>query len=431
MATRRELLMPQPHAPVGKRSGDGPAVSPDGKWLAFVVNGTLHVQAIDAQARPQGTPRPLTHELADSISWAGPDRVLYVATDRVKVVSVASGQARNARDIPDVATAPAHRPPGRSRRPRHRRRLAGAAPRCRHRHRGPSHRHDCAAPRRAPSGARHRRAHADRIPGLIEGHGHTLIEHGTAFGRVHLAYGVTSFRDVGGLPYDELESREAIDSGRRVGPRMFTTGYLLDGARPYYPMASTAPSEAVVDLEIERARRLDYDTFKTYVRLPDLLQRRAIEGAHRIGIPMSSHEIYPAALSGADSVEHTGATSRRGYSTKQSLAGRAYEDVIQILAKSRMTMTPTLGLGGFQTAASADPSLLEDPRWRQLQPAWADAAVRARRGAARPRTELTPGQRTVLALHRAGVASSPAWTRRCRRTRPRCTSSCRTMSPPA
>ena len=37
---------------------------------------------------------------------------------------------------------------------------------------------------------------------------------------------------------------------------------------------------------------------KTYVRLPDLLQRRAIEGAHRIGIPTSSHEIYPAGAVG-------------------------------------------------------------------------------------------------------------------------------------
>ena len=63
------------------------------------------------------------------------------------------------------------------------------------------------------------------------------------------------------------------------------------------------------------------------MRLPDLLQKRAIEGAHKIGIPVSSHEIYPSALSGVDSVEHTGATSRRGYSPKQSSTGRSYEDV--------------------------------------------------------------------------------------------------------
>ena len=187
-----------------------------------------------------------------------------------------------------------------------------------------------------------------------------------------------------------------------MGPRVFTTGYLLDGWRPYYPMASTAPNEAVVDLELERARRLDYDMFKTYVRLPDLLQRRAIAGAHRIGIPTSSHEIYPAALSGGDSVEHTAATSRRGYSTKQSLTGHAYEDVIQILAKSGMTMTPTLGLGGFQAAVNDDPSIVQDPRWRLLQSAWTNAAVRPRPSGSR--RGITESQRTLLKMQKAGVA---------------------------
>lgn len=398
-----DVVIPQPHAPVGKRAGDGPAISPDGKWMAYASNGRLHVQPIDAQARPTGPARELTRELADSISWAGPDRLLFVATDRVKLISVASGATT---EIDTPLTWRRHRPTGRV--VVHAGRLI-----------------DAVTPRpkidvdlvidgsRITAIVPHDAAlHTGRVidasrqtvfPGLIEGHGHTLIEHGTLFGRVHLAYGVTSFRDVGGLPYDELESREAIESGRRVGPRVFTTGYLLDGARPYYPMAATAPDETVVDLELERAKRLDYDTFKTYVRLPDLLQRRAIDGAHRLGIPVSSHEIYPSALSGIDSVEHTGATSRRGYSTKQSLAGRAYDDVIQIVAKSGMTLTPTLGLGGFQAAVAADPSLLEDPRWRRLQPPWADAGVRARAATARPRSGLTPGQRTVIALHKAGV----------------------------
>jgi imidazolonepropionase-like amidohydrolase len=242
------------------------------------------------------------------------------------------------------------------------------------------------------------------MPGLIEGHGHNLKEHGDLFGRVHLAYGITGFRDVGGVPYDAVEDKEAIESGRRPGPRMFVTGYLLDGWRPYYPMASTAPDATVVDMEIERARRLDYDMFKTYVRLPDLLQKRAIEGAHRIGIPTSSHEIYPAALSGGDSVEHTGATSRRGYSTKQSGMGRAYEDVREIIARSGMTITPTLGLGGFQAAVNADPTILDDPRWRLLQPPWTQAAVRAGLDRARGgRAGITEGQKMVVALKRAGA----------------------------
>jgi imidazolonepropionase-like amidohydrolase len=123
-------------------------------------------------------------------------------------------------------------------------------------------------------------------------------------------------------------------------------------------------------LELERARRLEYDFVKTYVRLPDLLQKRAIETAHAIGIPVSSHEIYPAALSGADSVEHLGATSRRGYSPKQSGLGIMYDDVIQIVSRSGMTITPTAVLGGgIQRLVARDPTIARDPRVR-LFPPW-------------------------------------------------------------
>lgn len=398
-----ELIVPQAHVPIGKRAGDGPAISPDGRWLAFVANDLLYVAPIDERARTTGPARQLTTELADSISWAGSDDILYIATDRLKKISVTDGTAR---DVELGLTWQRHVPAGRL--VIHAGRLIdGVRP-------APATDVDIVVDgnritaiephrRERPAGTVVIDASQQSVyPGLIEGHGHTLKEHGDLFGRVHLAYGVTGFRDVGAVPYDALEDKEAIDSGRRVGPRVFTTGYLLDGWRPYYPMASTAPDERVVDLEIERARRLGYDTFKTYVRLPDLLQRRAIEGAHRIGIPTSSHEIYPAALSGGDSVEHTGATSRRGYSTKQSLTGRAYEDVIGIVAARGMTVTPTLALGGFQATVSADPSLLDDDRWRLLQPAWTEAAVRARRGGGGA-SGPTEAQRTVLALHRAGV----------------------------
>jgi hypothetical protein len=171
-------------------------------------------------------------------------------------------------------------------------------------------------------------------------------------------------------------------------------------------MATPAPTIAVVDMELERAHRLDYDLLKTYVRLPDLLQKRAIEGAHKIGIPTSSHEIYPASLSGSDSVEHTGATSRRGYSPKQSGLGRAYDDVIQIIAKQQMTITPTAALGGTARLIGRDPSILDDPRL-QLFPQWARETMKpAAAGQGQGRGGgggLNATYATIRQLHQAGI----------------------------
>ena len=397
-------VVPVEHKPVGKRAGDGPALSPDGKHLAFVSNGYLNVMPVNASGDPAGAPLQITRELADSISWAGPNQILYIATDRLKLVSVADGAAKDVavpltwqRKVPSARVVV------------HAGRLVdGVQPAAR-----PDvdiviegHRIKSVEPH---SAALHTGTVVDAsglavMPGLIEAHGHALKEHGTTFGRVHLAYGITTVRSPGGVPYEALEEREAIESGRRAGPRLYLTGYLLDGWRPYYPMASTAPTEDVVDLEVERARRLEYDLIKTYVRLPDLLQKRAIEGAHRIGIATSSHEIFPAALSGTDSVEHTGATSRRGYSPKQSGTGRSYEDVIQIVAKSRMTLTPTAALGGFQAATAGDPAIMRDPRMTALQPPWVAAAAGSGRGgrgaatASDPRPLHTFIQRSAKAL---------------------------------
>ena len=119
--------------------------------------------------------------------------------------------------------------------------------------------------------------------------------------------------------------------------------------------ASTTRAASALDGGAERrraarrARRLGFDFIKTYVRLPDLLQRRVIDGAHRPGMPVTSHEIYPAVAYGADGVEHIRGTSRRGFSPKISELRRSYQDVIQLLTASGMTLTPTIGIqGGYQ-----------------------------------------------------------------------------------
>ena len=36
------MIVPVEHKPVGKRSGDGPVWSPDGKQMAYVSEGVLH-----------------------------------------------------------------------------------------------------------------------------------------------------------------------------------------------------------------------------------------------------------------------------------------------------------------------------------------------------------------------------------------------------
>ena len=49
-------------------------------------------------------------------------------------------------------------------------------------------------------------------------------------------------------------------------------------------------------MELQRAKVLQHDLIKSYVRLPDLQQKRMVEFAHSIGVPVATHEIYPGGV---------------------------------------------------------------------------------------------------------------------------------------
>ena len=391
-----------PDVSTGKR-GEGPAWAPDGRHVAVVIDGAPHVIPLGPDGAPAGPPRALGTAAADQLSWSADSRlVMFSENDRLKIVPADGGAAREwpldltyARRVPDE-TFVVHA--GRL--------IDGVRPEAR------ENVDIVVARNRIARVVPHRDGeHAGRVvdasnltvmPGLMEAHGHYAAEFGQRFGLLHLAYGVTSVRSPGGHPYASIAEREAVDAGRRPGPRLFAAGYLVDGSRIYYPMATPAPTETAIDREIERARLLELDLFKTYVRLPDALQQRAIHGAHRIGIPVSSHEIHPAAAFGIDSVEHLGATSRRGYSPKRSLLGRAYEDVTALVSSAGMTITPTLTLGGqARRAIDASPALLTEPRW-QILPEWVRAPFDAPLPAAAAPDSPQPRQ-TMMAYHEAGA----------------------------
>ncbi|HIG44522.1 MAG: amidohydrolase family protein [bacterium] len=196
------------------------------------------------------------------------------------------------------------------------------------------------------------------MPGLFEMHGHMGLL-SESQGRAWLAFGVTTVRDPGSEPYVAKERQEAWDSGRRIGPRTHITGYLADGNRVYYSIAEGLVSVQHVERAIERTRQLQLDFIKTYVRLPDEWQKRVVDAAHGMGIPTSSHELFPAVSHGMDHVEHIGGTSRRGYQPKVSQTGHVYGDVINLLAKSGMGITPTLVLPGFAVIAAEDEDYFE------------------------------------------------------------------------
>ena len=89
-----------------------------------------------------------------------------------------------------------------------------------------------------------------------------------------------------------MEEREASEANVRIGPRVYGTGNLMEWQRVYYKMGIAISSNAHFEMELQRAKVLQHDLLKSYVRLPDLQQKRMVEFAHSIGIPVATHEIF-------------------------------------------------------------------------------------------------------------------------------------------
>lgn len=201
------------------------------------------------------------------------------------------------------------------------------------------------------------------IPGIMEAHSHQTEILGERLGRNWLAYGITTVRDPGTNPYKSLMRKETWESGKSIGPRLFYAGWLTGGARIYYGQSYNALHEKALRHELLRAKELDYDLLKSYVRLPDEFQQILVEEGHKLGIPVTGHEISPAVQNSVDAVEHMGATSRRGYSPKFSSLSKSYNDVMEIISQSGQSVTPTAVLmSGFNVYLGRYPRFLNQPR---------------------------------------------------------------------
>ncbi|MFF3698669.1 amidohydrolase family protein [Streptomyces sp. NPDC002221] len=378
-----------PHVSIADRYDSGPVWSPDGRWMAVVVESALCVLPVAPDGTPQGAPRTLTTEPADHPSWSGDSRtLLYLSGARLRLIGVDGGGARTVRvPLDQRRPAPADTVV-------HAGRLWDGT--------GESVREDVDIVVRAGRIAAvepHRRRGAQRVvdasgqtvlPGLWDTHTHPWQS--TYGGRQtvgQLTYGITTAVSLGGFAYEQARIREAVATGQLAGPRLLTTGELLDGARVAYSMGRAHRTEAGLKRSLERGAALDWDFVKTYVRAPSWLMGEAARFAHeRLGVRSGSHLLSPGVQVGQDLTTHLLATQRAEFGHATSATGHAYEDVIEIytahginfaLIVTPFTSAPLLG---------ADPALADDPRVTTVMPPWDSAAVRQSAGTAPTAAQL-------------------------------------------
>lgn len=370
--------------PDGLATDAGPVLAPDGRTAALQIDGELWLLPLTAAGAAEGPPRRRLAGLADYPSFSADGQTLtYLATGGLRQIGVKHGRPR-ALAMP-LTWAPAG--DQRSVLIRAGRIFDGT---------GPDYRRNVdilVTGQRIVAMGPGLAAPADAfvvdargstvLPGLIDNHAHHQAHDGEWVGRAWLSFGVTSVVEPGGLPRESRELYEAWSSGRRPGPRLFYAGPQLDGRQRFFPFASHISTDRRLAQEINRAKELDYSLLKTYTRMPASREGRAISGGHRLGLPVSSHEIWPAFALGGDRVEHLRGTSRLGWSAKQSDGLRMYADAVQIVGQSGATIVPTLAVGGgFLDVLLRHPELDDLPQYARFYSEADRRALRALAGLA-------------------------------------------------
>ncbi|MEU4805413.1 amidohydrolase family protein [Actinosynnema sp. NPDC023587] len=361
---------PGPYASLSTRGDDGPVWSPDGRALAFSLDSTIHVLPVDPSGTPTGPARQVTREASDAPTWGPGDTLLYLNNGRLKKVPAAGGRPTEVpvgltytRDKPDsrVVIRAGRLWDGKNAAPRTDVDIVVVGNRIRS---VEPHRPD-----RSLAGWEYVDASALTVtPGLVDMHVHQELRAkyvGDRLGRLLLSYGITTTRSTGDPVYRALEDREALDAGARTGPRFFMTGEMLEGSRVGWEFARPVRGERQLGLELSRVRELDYDLVKTYERFPFDWQARVTGRAHDLGVPTTSHYLYPGIAHGVDMKEHLAGPSKWGFGfARDSSAAGVYEDVVQLAARGGMPFSSTLFSSGSMLAD--DPGMEDDPRVRAL-----------------------------------------------------------------
>jgi Tol biopolymer transport system component len=358
---------------ISERDEGAAVLSPDGSKVAFIMDSLLHVIPVDANGAPTGPARLISSEAADLPSWGDSNTLLYKSANRIRIVGA---DGSDARDV-DVHLNWRQAVPSGTTLIRAGALWDGLSPSLRYDQdilvRG--NRIAWIRPHRAGSEAQAERfidaSGQTVMPGLIETHIHPLtLYQGAQVGQwlpLMLSYGLTTGQSVGGPLHQSVELRESLESGNLVGPRLFVSPPLWEGNRLFYHFARSLRTPAVADVEIAKAKKMDADFLKSYVRAPIPIMSRIAQGALDLGVPSGTHPIEPGAATGIAGTTHLSATQRMGYSWSKS-AARAitYQDAYDTYGKGAFRLIDTLF--SANVLAGLDPGIVTDPRFVLVPP---------------------------------------------------------------
>jgi imidazolonepropionase-like amidohydrolase len=186
------------------------------------------------------------------------------------------------------------------------------------------------------------------IPGLWDSHAHfEQVE----WGPIYLASGITTVRDVGNELEFVASVRDAVASGKGIGPRMLLAG-LVDGAGPNAMGAIRATTPEEARQVVGRYHDAGFAQIKIYSSITLPVMRAITAEAHRLGMTVTGHvpdgiNAFEAIDAGMDQINHA-----------EYIASVSFPDIEKIVSTMRQHKTvldPTLALYELLSRSFAQP----------------------------------------------------------------------------
>lgn len=204
------------------------------------------------------------------------------------------------------------------------------------------------------------------VPGFVDTHAHWFEIRRTIQDAAHwdfavnLAYGVTSGLDPQPFTWDAFVYQDMIDAGMTPGPRAWSTGPGV------FVNSNIASKQDAIDVLTRYRDYYGTRNIKQYMAGGRAVRQYVIEAAAELGM-------MPTTEGAADlTMDLTHAFD--GYSGNEHALpiSPLYDDVIQLIARSRMSYTPTIGVlyggGGAYAQFIRERRPDRDPRWSHFVP---------------------------------------------------------------
>lgn len=187
-------------------------------------------------------------------------------------------------------------------------------------------------------------------PGLMDLHVHVFDEADLA---ANLAHGVTTIRNLGGMPF-HLPMAQRIAAGRLAGPRLITTGTILNerGGRNTNPLQTLVSGPREARRAVSRQYEQGYRRLKLYSNISRESFAAMLAEADRLGMSVSGHpvegteadpmDIAATLAAGFRTIEHAESIVWHGLDNETD-PERMHQLAAEI-ARTGVTVSPTLAV---------------------------------------------------------------------------------------